>query len=108
MKNFERYRILVMPDHPTPLAIRTHTADPVPYVIYPVRKPRHLLQEWRKNEVYPREGMDREASVGGFDEVSAKRSGIFIERGFELIERFLTPSAEPKALISAKEMEESL
>jgi 2,3-bisphosphoglycerate-independent phosphoglycerate mutase len=108
MKNFERYRILVMPDHPTPLAIRTHTADPVPYVIYTVRKPHHLLQEWRKNEVYPREGMDREASVEGFDEVSAKRSGIFIERGFELIERFLTPSAEPKALISAKEMEESL
>jgi 2,3-bisphosphoglycerate-independent phosphoglycerate mutase len=28
------YRLLVMPDHPTPLAIRTHSSDPVPYVLY--------------------------------------------------------------------------
>lgn len=30
----EDYRILVVPDHRTPLAIRTHSADPVPYVLY--------------------------------------------------------------------------
>lgn len=30
----ERFRILIIPDHRTPLAIRTHTSDPVPYVIY--------------------------------------------------------------------------
>lgn len=30
----EDYHILVMPDHPTPLAIRTHTSDPIPYIIY--------------------------------------------------------------------------
>ncbi|MBR2916465.1 MAG: phosphoglycerate mutase, partial [Clostridia bacterium] len=30
----EEYSILVMPDHPTPLAIRTHTSDPIPYLIY--------------------------------------------------------------------------
>ncbi|GAB6062911.1 cofactor-independent phosphoglycerate mutase [Deferrisoma palaeochoriense] len=30
----EPFRLLVMPDHPTPLAIRTHTADPVPFVLY--------------------------------------------------------------------------
>ena len=30
----EDYRMLILPDHPTPLAIRTHTADPVPYLIY--------------------------------------------------------------------------
>lgn len=30
----EDFRVLLMPDHPTPLAIRTHTADPVPFVIY--------------------------------------------------------------------------
>ena len=28
------FRMLVMPDHPTPVRVRTHTADPVPYMIY--------------------------------------------------------------------------
>jgi 2,3-bisphosphoglycerate-independent phosphoglycerate mutase len=75
MKEFKRYKILVLPDHPTPLSVRTHTADPVPYVIY-------------SNE-------ERPTSVHGktFDEASAARSGIMIEKGFELIERFLNPCA---------------
>ena len=30
----ETYRVLVLPDHPTPIALRTHTIDPVPYMIY--------------------------------------------------------------------------
>ncbi len=30
----EPYRVLVLPDHPTPIALRTHTSDPVPYMIY--------------------------------------------------------------------------
>ena len=30
----EEFRILVMPDHPTPLSLRTHTHDPVPFVLY--------------------------------------------------------------------------
>jgi 2,3-bisphosphoglycerate-independent phosphoglycerate mutase len=102
MRDFERYKILVLPDHPTPLSVRTHTADPVPYIIYPVRK-----RGWRKkssflieggiqspvpsNGVYPTEDRGKEATIEGFDEVSAQRSGIFIEKGFELIERFLSP-----------------
>ena len=73
MKGFEKYRVLVLPDHPTPLSIRTHTADPVPYVIY-------------SNEHESRHG-----HVEGFDEVSARQSQIFIENGFELIEKFLNP-----------------
>jgi 2,3-bisphosphoglycerate-independent phosphoglycerate mutase len=64
---------MVLPDHPTPLSVRTHTADPVPYVIY----------------------SSEEGEKGGFaeafDEVSAGQSGIFIEKGFGLIERFLNP-----------------
>ena len=73
IKEFKRYRVLVLPDHPTPLSVRTHTADPVPYVIY-------------SNE-------DAATSAHGktFDEVSAGLSGISIEKGFELIERFLNP-----------------
>jgi 2,3-bisphosphoglycerate-independent phosphoglycerate mutase len=71
MKDFRRYRVMVLPDHPTPLSLRTHTADPVPFVIY-------------SNEEGAKHGQ-----VKSFDEDSARQSGIFIERGFELIERFL-------------------
>lgn len=35
----EPYRILVMPDHPTPVALKTHTSDPVPFVLYDTREP---------------------------------------------------------------------
>jgi len=66
---------LVLPDHPTPLSVRTHTADPVPYVIYSNEK--KLTSTHGKT----------------FDEASAGRSGISIEKGFELIERFLNPRA---------------
>jgi 2,3-bisphosphoglycerate-independent phosphoglycerate mutase len=71
LKNFERYRVLVLPDHPTPLSLRTHAADPVPYVIYSSEK-----------------GL-RNDSVEGFDEATARKSQVLIEKGFELIERFL-------------------
>jgi len=73
IKDFKRYKILILPDHPTPLSVRTHTADPVPYAIY-------------SNEEEDKTGQGKT-----FDEVSASLSGITIERGFELIERFLNP-----------------
>ena len=73
LKTFERYKVLVLPDHPTPLSIRTHAGDPVPYVIYS-------------------NGDGAEVAHGeAFDEQSAAKSQIFIERGFELIERFFSP-----------------
>ena len=34
----EDYRLLVLPDHPTPICVRTHTSEPVPYMIYDSRK----------------------------------------------------------------------
>ena len=34
----EDYRILVLPDHPTPIGIRTHSGEPVPYLLYDNRK----------------------------------------------------------------------
>ncbi len=73
IKGFKRYKVLVLPDHPTPLSVRTHTADPVPYVIY------------------SNEGGAKTAHAKTFDEVSAGQSGISVEKGFELIERFLSP-----------------
>jgi len=38
-RNLGDHRILLMPDHPTPIAEKTHTADPVPFVIYDSKSP---------------------------------------------------------------------
>ena len=40
MKGFEEYRVLLMPDHATPIEVRTHTAEPVPFVIFDSRSVR--------------------------------------------------------------------
>ena len=53
----EDYRILVLPDHPTPIRVRTHTADPVPYLLYDSADPQQ--HEWKYNE--------REAALSGND-----------------------------------------
>ena len=65
----EDFRMLVLPDHPTPLRIRTHSADPVPYVLY--------------DSTMQRKTMKR------YTEAEAKASGIFEPQGHKLLERFL-------------------
>lgn len=60
----EDYRLLILPDHPTPIRVRTHTADNVPYLLYDSRK--DAKSERRYNE--------REAA-----------EGPFMERGHEII-----------------------
>lgn len=42
------YRMLIMPDHPTPIHLRTHTSDPVPYILYDSSK--ELSKDWHYNE----------------------------------------------------------
>ena len=64
------YRMLILPDHPTPLKLRTHTRDSVPYIIYDSTKE-------IKND------------VSGYTEDEAKKSGIIIEEGHKLMERFI-------------------
>lgn len=34
LERFDEYRVLALPDHPTPIALKTHTSDPVPFVIF--------------------------------------------------------------------------
>lgn len=60
------YRLLVLPDHPTPVRIRTHTADSVPYMLYDSTAPR--TEEWNYNEE------------------EACKSGHQIEKGYQLID----------------------
>jgi 2,3-bisphosphoglycerate-independent phosphoglycerate mutase len=61
----EEYRMAVLPDHPTPISIRTHTGENVPYLLYDSTKPQE--HTWKYNE--------REA----------EKSGHFIPRGHELM-----------------------
>lgn len=67
----ERFKVLVVPDHRTPLSIRTHSSDPVPYVIYDsgAEKP---TDESRQ-----------------FNEKSAYASGNHFEDGYKLTDYFL-------------------
>jgi len=61
------FRFMILPDHPTPVALRTHTKNPVPYLLY-----------------------DSEKKVIGcekFDEKEAKRTGIYVDQGEHLIKK---------------------
>lgn len=53
----EAYRMAVLPDHPTPVCIRTHSSDPVPYLLYDSTK--EYGRDWHYNEA--------EASASGND-----------------------------------------
>ena len=53
----EEYRMLILPDHPTPICIRTHSSDPVPYLLYDSTK--QDQNTWLYNE--------REAEQSGND-----------------------------------------
>lgn len=66
----ERFKVLIVPDHRTPLSIRTHSSDPVPYVIYDsgAEKP---IDESRQ-----------------FNEKSAYASGNHFEDGYKLTDYF--------------------
>lgn len=64
----EPYRMLILPDHPTPVSVRTHTADPVPYLLY--------------------DSAGKEEHTWNYNEAEAKKSGVFFENGWELMEYF--------------------
>lgn len=65
----EDYRILLMPDHPTPISCRTHTSDPVPYMLFDSR-------------------VDKKASWL-YNEADAKASGNVVEQGYTLMNKLL-------------------
>ena len=69
LDNFEDIRVLILPDHPTPLAVRTHTSEPVPFMLYDKNHP-------------------VQSSVAAYDEDTAL-SGRFFESGPELMDYFI-------------------
>ena len=65
----EDFRMLVLPDHPTPLRIRTHSADPVPYVLY--------------------DSTCQQKKIACYSEADARATGVFEPKGHLLMNRFL-------------------
>ena len=65
----EDYKIMVLPDHPTPIVTQTHASDPVPYVIY------------HKN--------NEKSGVPTVNEETAKATGVFLENGPDIMKKFL-------------------
>ena len=63
------YRLLVMPDHPTPIRVRTHTAESVPYLLYDSAHPQSENHHYNEKE--------------------AGESGNFISQGHTIIDRLL-------------------
>lgn len=62
----EDFKIMVLPDHPTPVRLRTHTITPVPFFIY--------------SSADEKQGVDR------FDEESAENTGVYIPDGYTLMD----------------------
>jgi len=68
-KQGAHYRMMILPDHYTPISVRTHTSEPVPFMIY-----------------------DSGIRTGGehrkFDEFTAKESGLYFQEGYRLADHF--------------------
>lgn len=62
----EDFRMLVLPDHPTPIRVRTHTSDAVPYLLYDSTK--------------------EETHTWDYNEAEAKESGNYVAKGHEMID----------------------
>ncbi|MEG1846636.1 MAG: cofactor-independent phosphoglycerate mutase, partial [Oscillospiraceae bacterium] len=70
LSKFDDYKIMILPDHPTPIVTCTHASDPVPFMIY------------HKNG-------EKGSGISSINEESAKQTGIFIENGPDIMKRFL-------------------
>ena len=69
-KSTEDFTLLFLPDHPTPVSIKTHTDDPVPFLLY-------------------RSDTDYKQKLADYSEKSAKESGIYLEEAHTLIDKML-------------------
>lgn len=69
LEEYDDYKIMILPDHPTPIVTMTHAGDPVPYMIYQKSKPT--------------------TGVETINEETAKATGKYIEKGPTIMSHFL-------------------
>ena len=66
----EAFKIMILPDHPTPIRIRTHSMDPVPFMIYSSES-------------------ELESGICTFNEKTAHSANLYIPEGHTLMDRFI-------------------
>lgn len=69
LDEYDDYKVMILPDHPTPILTNTHARDPVPYMIY-----------HKKGEI---------KGVETVNENSAKETGIYFDSGVALMQHFI-------------------
>ncbi|MEW6409600.1 MAG: cofactor-independent phosphoglycerate mutase [Nitrospirota bacterium] len=81
MEQFPEYRILLLTDHPTPIGVRTHTREPVPFVIYDSRGSK---VEGRRSRVEGRgSGIKYDEAINEIDSI------LRFEEGYRLMDYFI-------------------
>jgi len=70
LEKYNDYRVLILPDHPTPLSARTHTREPVPFILYQ-----------RSHKIL--------SGVDSYDETNAQKTGLAVNEGFKLMDHFI-------------------
>ena len=68
------FRMLILPDHPTPVRVRTHTSDPIPYLLY--------------------DSTEYIAGMDTYSEKTGKQTGVFVEKGYRLMDHLLEKDTE--------------
>ncbi|MDQ2085014.1 cofactor-independent phosphoglycerate mutase [Herbivorax sp. ANBcel31] len=70
LEKYDDYKLMILPDHPTPLSLRTHTSEPVPYLLY-------------------QKSCNKKSGVTGYDESQAKSTNIFVDEGHKLMKHLI-------------------
>ncbi len=70
LEKYDDYKIMILPDHPTPIKTKTHASDPVPYMIY-------------------HKGNEKDSGVKSINENTAAATGNFVEYGPSLVVHFI-------------------
>jgi 2,3-bisphosphoglycerate-independent phosphoglycerate mutase len=64
------YKIMILPDHPTPIVTKTHASDPVPYMIY-------------------KKSAEKDSGVESINEETAKATGVYVDFGPSMMKKFI-------------------
>ena len=69
-KSGEDFKVMILPDHPTPVKVMTHVSDPVPYIIYDSRK-------------------RIDGGAERYTEKAAAKTGVYVPQGWDLMKKLI-------------------